>query len=512
MSIIKNYSELETKEDSLEQILRLSGLPDKFKLRAFEFNLVRAKINHLKYLLDNLELTGGEGIAGLEIVLFRFWIGGFEPSSYATYLNNKNSFEVLPGQIPKFRFLISLPNELPKITSYSIRGEQQGIFGQDGSRLLTEADLSIDFERNASADDLEEQSETQIVTFPNISGNIEDWLQLQDPVITIQPQDDGLVVFRGKFLGRDQSYFFVGPRGNYGVDADNTALAEHFEPLKEFDNNTAVQGADGSQGDIGPRGNPGDQGNDGSDGADGSQGAQGDIGPRGPQGDQGAQGNDGAVGPRGPQGDIGPRGNPGDQGNDGSDGADGSQGAQGDIGPRGNPGDQGNDGSDGADGSQGAQGDIGPRGPQGDQGAQGNDGAVGPRGPQGADGDQDTNPSDMRLKEKIKVISNPIYKIKSLSGFTYNWNQLAVNKAGFKKDYRLVGVSANDIQKVLPEVVKLAPFDTNDEGKSISGENYLSVNYDKIVPLLIEGIKDQQKQIDSLKQEIYKLKSLIKNQ
>jgi hypothetical protein len=241
MSIRTNYSELQTKEDSLEQILRLAGLPDKFKLRAFEFNLVRAKINHLKFLLDNLELSGGEGIAGLEIVLFRFWIGGFEPSSYATYINDKDPFEILPGQIPKFRFLISLPNQLPKVTSYSIRGEQQGIFGEGGSRLLTEADLFVDFERNASADELEEETETQIVTFPNISGNIEDWLQSQDPVITIQPQDDGLVVFRGKFLGEDQSYFFVGPRGDYGVDADNTALAEHFEPLREFDNSITIE-------------------------------------------------------------------------------------------------------------------------------------------------------------------------------------------------------------------------------------------------------------------------------
>jgi len=240
MSIIKNYSELETKEDSLEQILRLYGLPDKFKLRAFEFNLVRAKINHLKYLLDNLELTGGEGIAGLEIVLFRFFIGGFEPSSYATYINDKNPFEVLPGQIPKFRFLIYLPNELPKITSYSIRGVQQGIFGEGGSRILTEADLFIDFERNATADELEEETETQIVTFPNISGNIEDWLQSQDPVITLQPQADGLVIFRGNLFAQDQSYLFIGPRGDYGIGAENTALAEYFEPLRESSNSNTI--------------------------------------------------------------------------------------------------------------------------------------------------------------------------------------------------------------------------------------------------------------------------------
>ena len=119
--------------------------------------------------------------------------------------------------------------------------------------------------------------------------------------------------------------------------------------------------------------------------------------------------------------------------------------------------------------------------------------------------------SDIRLKENTKVISNPIDKIKSLSGFTYNWNKIAQKEAGFKRDYRLVGVSANDIQKVLPEAVKLAPFDNDGNGKSKSGENYLTVQYDKIVPLLIEGMKDQQKQIDSLQSQIDELKLLIKH-
>jgi len=240
MSLKTNYSELQTKEDSLEQILRLSGLPDKFKLRAFEFNMVRAKINHLKFLLDNLELSGGEGIAGLDIVLFRFFIGGFEPESYATYINDLDSFEVTPGQIPKFRFLIYLPNQLPKITSFSIRGEQQGIFGEGGSRLLTEDDLFVDFERNATADELEEESETQIVTFPNISGDIQDWLNSKDPVITLQPSADGIVIFRGNLFAEDQSYLFIGPRGDYGVGAENTALAEHFEPLRESSNSNTI--------------------------------------------------------------------------------------------------------------------------------------------------------------------------------------------------------------------------------------------------------------------------------
>ena len=55
------------------------------------------------------------------------------------------------------------------------------------------------------------------------------------------------------------------------------------------------------------------------------------------------------------------------------------------------------------------------------------------------------------------------------------------------------------MQKGLPEAVKLAPFDTDEDFKSKSGKDYLTVQYEKIVPLLVDAIKDQQKQIDELK-------------
>jgi len=54
--------------------------------------------------------------------------------------------------------------------------------------------------------------------------------------------------------------------------------------------------------------------------------------------------------------------------------------------------------------------------------------------------------------------------------------------------------------------VKPAPFDTDSKGNSISGDNYLTVQYEKIVPLLIESIKEQQTQIDLLREEINLLK------
>jgi hypothetical protein len=110
--------------------------------------------------------------------------------------------------------------------------------------------------------------------------------------------------------------------------------------------------------------------------------------------------------------------------------------------------------------------------------------------------------SDKRLKTNIKPIKNPLDKVKSLNGFTYNWNDKAKALANYDTEESLVGVFAQEIQEVLPEAVKLAPFDNDMTGNSISGENYLTVQYEKIVPLLIEAIKDQQKQIDELKSKI----------
>ena len=57
------------------------------------------------------------------------------------------------------------------------------------------------------------------------------------------------------------------------------------------------------------------------------------------------------------------------------------------------------------------------------------------------------------------------------------------------------------VQSVLPEAVFLAGFDvdSNDDNKSKSGQNYLTIQYEKLVPLLIEGMKEQQCTINLLK-------------
>jgi len=105
-----------------------------------------------------------------------------------------------------------------------------------------------------------------------------------------------------------------------------------------------------------------------------------------------------------------------------------------------------------------------------------------------ADGDIIGLVSDERLKTNIKPIDNALDKIENLEGFTYNFNEVG-EKLGFDPNERHSGVSAQDVKNVLPEASAPAPRDNN----------YLTVKYDKLIPLLIEGIKDLKNDIDDLK-------------
>jgi hypothetical protein len=107
--------------------------------------------------------------------------------------------------------------------------------------------------------------------------------------------------------------------------------------------------------------------------------------------------------------------------------------------------------------------------------------------------------SDRRLKDNIQTIQCPLYKLQNLSGFLYNWNKTANKLAGYETGSKYVGLYAQEVQSVLPEAVKLAPFDNDGRDISISGCNYLTVQYEKLVPLLVEAIKEQQCQIEELK-------------
>ena len=108
--------------------------------------------------------------------------------------------------------------------------------------------------------------------------------------------------------------------------------------------------------------------------------------------------------------------------------------------------------------------------------------------------------SDERLKEDIVIIEDAINKVNSIRGVHYTPNDVA-ESYGYNKN-RKVGVIAQDIEKVLPEIVVPAPFDTDENGISISGKNYKTVQYEKIVPLLIEAIKELSREVENLKKQI----------
>lgn len=96
--------------------------------------------------------------------------------------------------------------------------------------------------------------------------------------------------------------------------------------------------------------------------------------------------------------------------------------------------------------------------------------------------------SDERLKNKLGNIQNALDKVNSLSGFYYEANETAQD-LGYSVE-REVGVSAQEVQKVLPEIVVPAPID----------EKYLTVRYERLVPLLIESIKELSREIKELKE------------
>jgi len=96
--------------------------------------------------------------------------------------------------------------------------------------------------------------------------------------------------------------------------------------------------------------------------------------------------------------------------------------------------------------------------------------------------------SDERLKDFKGKIDNALDKVSQLNGYYFTENAKA-KELGYNNDSLQVGVSAQEVEKVLPEIVTKAPIDSK----------YKTVWYDKLVPLLIEAVKEQQQQINELK-------------
>ncbi len=98
--------------------------------------------------------------------------------------------------------------------------------------------------------------------------------------------------------------------------------------------------------------------------------------------------------------------------------------------------------------------------------------------------------SDDRLKTRLGGLENALDKIDQLAGFYYEANETA-QELGYDVK-REVGLSAQDTQKILPEVVAPAPID----------DKYLTIRYERLAPLFVEGIKELRRELKSIKEHI----------
>jgi N-acetylneuraminic acid mutarotase len=105
-------------------------------------------------------------------------------------------------------------------------------------------------------------------------------------------------------------------------------------------------------------------------------------------------------------------------------------------------------------------------------------------------------PSDFRYKKDILDITNPLEKVMQLRGVTYNLRSSEFPQMQFDTKEQ-IGLIAQEVEKVLPSIVHT------------SSNGYKGVAYEKIVPLLIEGMKEQQKQIELQQKQIDELKGLV---
>ena len=108
-----------------------------------------------------------------------------------------------------------------------------------------------------------------------------------------------------------------------------------------------------------------------------------------------------------------------------------------------------------------------------------------------------TCPSDQKAKTNIVELESSLDKILSLKGVSFDWNPDVVPTLAAEQG-RQIGLIAQEVEKVVPEIVGTTKADGND---------LKTVKYENLVALLIEGMKEQQQQIEDLKQRVSELES-----
>ena len=104
--------------------------------------------------------------------------------------------------------------------------------------------------------------------------------------------------------------------------------------------------------------------------------------------------------------------------------------------------------------------------------------------------------SDIRLKKDVNPLESSLKKILQLQGVSFTWKEDAIGKENPQ-----VGLIAQEVEKVIPEIVyNFIPDDDHD---------LKSIKYGLLTPFLIEAIKEQQKQIDTLKETVAELSTKL---
>jgi len=123
----------------------------------------------------------------------------------------------------------------------------------------------------------------------------------------------------------------------------------------------------------------------------------------------------------------------------------------------------------------------------------------------GASGDISASYSDERLKQVTEPIKDVLPILSKINVFRYNCNDIA-EKYGYDKNKKELGLSAQEIRKYYPELVCLAPFDSiydpnTQQTISKSGEDYLTLNYERLVPVLLQAIKELNNKYNALEEK-----------
>jgi len=121
----------------------------------------------------------------------------------------------------------------------------------------------------------------------------------------------------------------------------------------------------------------------------------------------------------------------------------------------------------------------------------------------GATGDITASYSDERLKSITEQIKDVLPTLNKINGFRYICNDIG-SKYGYDENKKELGLSAQEIQKYYPELVTLAPFDSAYDSEtnkiiSKSGENYLTLKYERLVPVLLQGIKELYAHVENIR-------------